>query len=215
MNRWTLIPLTVGVLETNCYLLKDNETGSLVCIDPGSDSADILQRAADENATPLAILLTHGHGDHLGAVSAVHEAWNVPIGIHKDDADMLTSAEKNLSAAIGMHVSGPDASHILEGDESVTFGPFAFTALHTPGHTRGGTCYYIEPPDDAPILFSGDTLFYGDVGRCDLPGGSLEQLTQSIQEKLYVLPDETKVYPGHGPSSTIGREKVSNLYVQA
>ncbi len=215
MNIWTLIPMTVGVLETNCYLIKDTKTGSIICIDPGSDSSEILKKVEEEKGIPLAIILTHGHGDHLGAVSAVHVAWEVPIVIHKDDAEMLTSAEKNLSAAIGMHVTGPDASHIIEGDEKFTFGPFTFTALHTPGHTRGGICYYIEPPDDVPILFSGDTLFYGDVGRCDLPGGSLEQLTQSIREKLYVLPEETKVYPGHGQSTTIGAEKTSNSYVQA
>lgn len=215
MSEWTVIPLTVGILETNCYLLKDSDTGHALCIDPGGDAAEIAARVTDEGVAPLAILITHGHGDHIGATARLHQEWDVPVVIHADDAEMLLCSQKNLSASLGYDVRGPAASHIVHGNEALSFAPFTLTVLHTPGHTRGGVCYYCAPPDAAPILFSGDTLFCGDVGRCDLPGGSFDTLSRSIKEKLYVLPDSTRVYPGHGPSSTIGAEKITNAYVQA
>jgi hydroxyacylglutathione hydrolase len=213
--RFDVITLPVGPLETNCYLLSERDSGQTLCIDPGADPDDIIAAVRDRKLTVEAIVLTHGHGDHIGAVGPVRTAWDVPVHVHPADAPMLPSAEANLSAMIGLHTSTHEAEHLVEDGATITFDHTALTVIHTPGHTPGGIALYLPDSSAGPLLFSGDTLFRREIGRCDLPGGSFEQLCNAIRTRLYALPDETRVYPGHGPSTTIGEERRENPYVTA
>ena len=214
MSKITVKTIPVGPLETNCYLAVDSETKDAVLIDPGAEPDRILSILKDENVNLRSVILTHGHGDHIGAVEKIISKTNVPLWIHSDDAPMLTDPEKNLSAMLGLPVmSNHPCGFFVDGDV-LQLGSIKIKVLHTPGHTLGGVSFFIQNEDN-PILFSGDTLFKGDVGRCDLPGGCWETLRNSIYDKLYVLSDNTIVYPGHGDSSTIGNEKITNNYVKA
>ena len=156
------------------------------------------------------ILLTHGHSDHIGAVQTLVDAYHVPVYIHEGDAEYLTNPEVNLSAYSGRSITVKvyDVRYVKEGDP-ISLGDTTFTVIETPGHTPGGVCYYTEG-----TLLAGDTLFQGSVGRTDFPNGDFEQLSQGIKEKLYTLPNDTKVYPGHGGQTTIGDEKQSNPFVR-
>lgn len=214
MQKLSVKTLPVGPLETNCHILADKETKDAVIIDPGAETDKILSIINTENLNLKAVLLTHGHGDHIGAVPKIISEKNTKLLIHKDDAVMLSDAERNLSAMLGFSITSEHPYTELSDGDVLTFGSLRVEVLHTPGHTRGGVCFFV-PNEDAPILFSGDTLFCGDVGRCDLPGGSWESLKNSIITKLYSLPENTVVYPGHGTASTIGKEKISNNYVKA
>lgn len=214
MDTLTVYTLTLGPLETNCYLLAQTDSGAALCIDPAAEAHVIINAVSEHNLRVEAIALTHGHGDHIAAVSALRAGWEVPVWIHSEDAAMLTNSERNLSAMTGLSVTAPPADSLFEDGDSITFGGTSVSVLHTPGHTRGGVSFYVDRRlDGVPMLFSGDTLFCGGVGRYDLPGGSWETLQRSIREKLYTLPDDTVVYPGHGPATTIGREKRLNQYV--
>jgi len=206
--------IPVGPLETNCYLAIDANTKDALLIDPGADANELLAILDDEKVDLRGVILTHGHGDHIGAVAKIIAEKNVPLWIHSDDAAMLTDSEKNLSAMLGLSVTSEHPYSLFADGDILQSGSIQVKVLHTPGHTRGGVSFFIQNENN-PILFSGDTLFKGDVGRCDLPGGSWETLRKSILDKLYVLPDNTVVYPGHGLSSTIGNEKITNNYVKA
>ena len=155
------------------------------------------------------IINTHGHADHILGNVRVKQATNAPILIHKDDADMLPSAQKNLSAWIGAGVSCGEGDRLIKDGDKIVIGDFEFKVIHTPGHTPGGICLLTEG-----VLFSGDTLFAESVGRSDFPGGSHHKLITSIKEKLMVLDDDVKVLPGHGPGSTIGWERKMNPFIQ-
>ena len=205
--------LAVGPLETNCYLVWETATKAALCVDPGGEAKTIVAAVKRLGLAVEAVALTHGHGDHIGALAAVRKEWNVPVWIHDADAPMLTSAERNLSAMIGMPVSADDAEHRAAHHGVIRFGATEATVLHTPGHTKGSSCFLVRG-EGVPLLFSGDTLFEDDVGRCDLPGGSFTAIQHSIRTQLYVLPEETVVYPGHGPPTTIGREKRVNKDVR-
>ena len=184
-----------------------------LCIDPGGSAAEIFAAVRRLGVRVEAIALTHGHGDHLGAVSSVRAEWKAPVWIHELDAPMLTCAERNLSSMIGMPVASHAADHRAADNGSIKFGTTDVAVVHTPGHTKGSVCFLLRDAKPA-LLFSGDTLFEGDVGRCDLPGGSFDAIQRAIRTRLYVLPDNTVVYPGHGPTTTIGREKRENKDVR-
>lgn len=200
--------LMVGMIETNCYLVYDRPGGEGVIIDPGAEADRIIAEITRLGFTPRAVLLTHGHGDHIGAVPEIIGRLKLPLYAGKGEESMLASPEENLSAEIGFPVSCTPCERLLTDGEKLVFGSLAFTVLKTPGHSPGGVCYLSDQ-----TLFCGDTLFCGSIGRTDFPGCSHKRLIASITEKLLVLPDDTVCYPGHGPTTTIGDERRDNPFL--
>ena len=202
---------TVGPLKTNCYVVGCEERLEAVLIDPGFSSAEgriILDQLKSMNLKLKYVINTHGHFDHILGNSLIKEETGAEILIHRKDAEMILDPEKNLSVLIGARVYSPPAEHCLEDDETISIGELAFKVMYTPGHTSGSISLLIDN-----ILFSGDTLFAGSIGRTDLPGSSYREIIRSIREKLLVLSDDVKLYPGHGPISTIGEERRNNPYI--
>ncbi len=201
--------LVVGSLESNCYLVADEETKEGIIVDPGAEGERILQTVTQEGIIPLYLINTHGHIDHIGANGYLKERIEgIKIGIHEADARMLINADENLSNFAGEAVTSPPADFFLKEGEEITVGKTRWKVIHTPGHTLGGICLLGEGN-----IITGDTLFAGSVGRTDLPGGSMELLMKNLREKLMTLPDDTVIHPGHGESSTIGRERESNPFL--
>lgn len=200
--------LQVGSLSTNCYLVKCTQTKQIAIIDPGGDSACIMDTIATIEGEVAMIVNTHGHADHIGGNKELKEAYNCDIYVHKDDAERLTNTHDPISQYLGLSPNQPAADVEVGDGERVVLGNIVFTVIHTPGHTPGGMCLYTEGH-----LFSGDTLFKGSMGRYDLPGGNLAQLQRSLK-RLCHLPDETLVYPGHGPTTSIAVEKRENPFCQ-
>ena len=200
--------LVVGPFASNCYIVGSQSNKEGMIIDPGDEAKQILKRVKDLELDIKFIVLTHGHIDHTGALKEVKEATGAEVVIHGDDAKSL----KNQLVAIAFGLSYPTPprpNRLLKGGESLDVGGMHFEVLHTPGHTLGGICLLGEG-----VVFSGDTLFNYGIGRTDLPGGSSSQLMNSIQTKLMTLPDNTVVYPGHGPDTTIGAERVGNPFLR-
>jgi glyoxylase-like metal-dependent hydrolase (beta-lactamase superfamily II) len=199
--------LQLGPLETNCWLVAEDAASPLVGIDPADDDALLLDAVGDREVT--AVVLTHGHFDHLGAARALMARTGAPLLVHCHDAYRVTSAETTGGALFGFpHHHSPAPDRLLnEGDVVVVAPGLDLAVLHTPGHTEGSICLLGEGH-----LFSGDTLFAGSVGRTDFPGGDSRALRDSIATKLAPLPDETVVHPGHGPDTTIGRERRVNPF---
>ncbi len=204
--------LILGEFETNCFVLRNSETVSdCVIIDTGLDSRPLLKFLQENNLNPAVLVLTHGHIDHIAGVEALRKNFpSVPIYIHKLDAQMLTDAEGNLSVLTGSLVTVGNADHILEEDDLIDKASIKLKVLHTPGHTPGGISLYCQKDG---IIFVGDTLFAGSIGRTDFPNGNTSQLISSIRKKLLTLPENTIVYPGHGPETTIGHEKAENPFL--
>lgn len=199
----------LGPIMANCYILGCEDTREAVVIDPGDESDVILTTLASHQLTVKAIVNTHGHFDHVGANRRMKEATGAPLMIHPDDAPMLGDLSR-AAGAFGLSAeNSPDADRLLDEHDEIGFGKYTLTVLHTPGHSRGGICLYMPG-----YLFVGDTLFAGSIGRTDLPGGDYQTLIDSIKQKLLVLPEDTRVFPGHGPETTIGREKISNPFLR-
>ncbi|MBU1043695.1 MAG: MBL fold metallo-hydrolase [Candidatus Omnitrophica bacterium] len=197
--------IVVGPLQTNCYVLGCANTYEAVIIDPGADCAKINAVVKQEKLKLKAVVLTHGHYDHIGCL----DSFDLPVYIHADDAEMLTNSQKNLSANFGIGQEFNPNLKILKDDDIVSVGDLRLKVIHTPGHSRGGICLQVRD-----VLFSGDTLFCHGVGRTDLPGGSFKALLDSINNKLIkALEPETLVFPGHGPSTTISQETRENNYL--
>ena len=201
--KYILKTLPVGPIAANCYIFGCANTKEAVIIDPGAEDAEIKRQVAELGLSPKCVINTHGHGDHIGANSKM----GLPIFIHASDAQCLTDPVKNVSGMIGIPISSPPASRLLDDGDTIEVGELVLEVLHTPGHTEGSICLRCED-----VVFTGDTLFAEGVGRTDLPGGSEAKLMRSITEKLFTLPDDTKVYPGHGPATTIGHEKGHNPF---
>jgi hydroxyacylglutathione hydrolase len=204
----------VGPLGCNCTIVACPETHQGLVIDPGDQAPRILAELARLGVTAVSLLHTHAHFDHVLGTQEVSQATGAEILVHKDDRWLYDHVE--MQAELFGLTAGPviAPTRELAGGEVVPFGRREARALHTPGHTPGSMCFFIEKgPDERPLLFAGDTLFAGGVGRTDLWGGSFESLRQSIQGELFHLPEETVVIPGHGPMTTIAAEREENPFV--
>ncbi len=198
---------TLGEMQVNTYLLWDEETLETACFDPGGPPEELLTEIRDKKLTLKYIILTHGHYDHIGGVNTLKEQTGALVAIHTADADLLTNPALNLSLMFGMKVV-VKADQLLSDGEVLCLGSNMLKAYHTPGHTQGSMV--ISGPG---LLFSGDTLFAGNVGRTDLPTGDPATLTSSLR-KLLQFSDETRLFPGHGPDTILGREKQNNPFLK-
>ena len=199
--------ISVGQLQANTYIIGDEETGQAVVIDPGDEGDRILEVIKANNLQINEIICTHAHFDHVGAVGDIKKETGAKIIMHKQDLDTYSLA-KDQGAFWGFQVDDlpqPDG-FVDEGDE-IKIGSLSFKVLHTPGHSKGGICLYGEG-----IVFTGDTIFKGSIGRTDFPGGSIEELKSSFR-RIIELPDNTRVLSGHGPETTIGYEKKTNFFM--
>ena len=200
--------IIVGALETNCYLAYCPETMACAVIDPGAEPEKIFPEITRLKLKPALILNTHGHFDHTGANRDVKERFDVPLLIHAKDGPMLGSfGELELGFLTGARDS-PPADRFIEDSEEIAIGNSRLRVLHTPGHSPGSVSFLSDG-----FLFSGDTLFWGGVGRTDLPGGSWKELESSIRSKIMTLPEDLIVLPGHGPHTTVGQEKNLNPFI--
>lgn len=202
--------IVVGPLGVNCCLLGCESTGQGVVVDPGGDVERILAVVQKRDLTITAIINTHGHFDHVGGNLQMKEAIGAELLIHQADEPMLGRVA-TVAGMYGMRAeNSPAPDRFLMDGMSIQFGNHSLQVIHTPGHTPGGCCLYLESEQ---MLISGDTLFADGIGRTDLPGGSYEQLKESIRSRLFTLPEQVVVWPGHGPSTTIGHEKYNNPYL--
>ncbi|MBQ1491057.1 MAG: MBL fold metallo-hydrolase [Blautia sp.] len=201
--------LTVGQIDTNCYLAVRRDTKELLIVDPGDEEERIEHVITYMEGRPVAILLTHGHFDHILAAEGLKAKYRVPIYACQEEEDLLLDPSFNMSSRFGDAFTLSADRYLSDGQE-VTLAGTKVCCYHTPGHTPGGCCFYL--PEEG-ILFSGDTLFYGSVGRTDFPGGNGFDLKKSLLRLVSLLPEDTKVYPGHGPDTTIDYEKRLNPYV--
>lgn len=199
----------VGVVSTNCYLLINENTKETIIIDPGAEADKIILKIKELNVKPVAILLTHGHFDHVMAVKDLVEEYGIKTYGSKEEVAIFENDSLNCSGMIRQNYE-LEVDILLEDNEKVNLAGFDIEVIHTPGHTQGGVCYYIE---DEGVLFSGDTLFADSIGRTDLPTGDIRALRNSIIKRLFVLPEEVEVYPGHGAKTTIGHEKAHNPFI--
>jgi len=200
--------MEVGSFAANCYLVACDETREGVIIDPGAEAKHILSLVEKEKISVKHIINTHGHVDHVGANEEVRAGLGAPILIHEADGEMCKKPHASLAAFVGkVKLAEPD--RLLKDGDMIKAGTLEFKVIETPGHTKGSVSLLV-----GGVLFTGDTLFAGSIGRTDLPGGSFDEIIRSIKEKLLVFPDETVVYPGHGPESTIGDEKKYNPFLR-
>ncbi|MDS9471072.1 MBL fold metallo-hydrolase [Sporosarcina pasteurii] len=209
MLKITNFPL--GPVQTNCYIIQDEDSNCLI-IDPGEEGKKIITHIEGANLKPIAILLTHGHFDHIGAVDAVRDHFEIPVYIHEIEQHTLTDPEQNGSTRYpGLPlVRNRAADHLMRDEGRMKVGPFTFEARFTPGHSPGSVSFVFLEDGFAVV---GDTLFQGSIGRTDLPGGDTETLLSSIHDKLLTLGEDVVIYPGHGPSTTPAYEMNSNPFL--
>ncbi len=197
----------MGPLGTNCYLVWDEASQEAMLIDPAGRKERICEFLDGFTGQVKYIVLTHGHPDHVSGVKAAKEITQAPALIHRLDAPMLDEHDNMIARYLGITEPLPQADRLLEGGEKLQLGKLTFEVIHTPGHTEGGIVLFGEG-----VLFSGDTLFAGSIGRYDLPGGNWEVLKDSLR-RLMTLPSDTVVYPGHGEATSIAEELVHNRYL--
>jgi len=196
--------IIAGSMGANCYILGCESSKEAIIIDPGGDYQKIIACLEEQGLEPKIIINTHGHLDHIGA----NDKFNLPIYIHELDAEYLTEPVKNLSALFGPPYTSPAANRLLKDGDKIELGEISLEVIHTPGHSPGGICL---KTDD--IIFTGDTLFCGGIGRTDFPAASEKEIIKSIKEKIFTLDDRVIIYPGHGPCSTVGRERRENPFL--
>ncbi|RII26734.1 MAG: MBL fold metallo-hydrolase [Geobacter sp.] len=202
--------VVVGPLEVNCFILGCEETGEGVVIDPGADAERVLAAVSRLGLKISHVINTHGHFDHVGGNKAVLAATGAQLLIHEGDIHYLTRAADAAAMYNLVTENSPRPDRVLEDGMTVSFGTHSLRVLHTPGHSPGGCCLYLA---EEGIVITGDTLFADGVGRTDFPGCSHQALIESIRDQLMTLPDETRAFPGHGPSTTIGHERLHNPYI--
>lgn len=195
----------VGMFQGNCYLVKCDEAGHGVIIDPGDEPERICEEIRALKLEPEAILLTHGHIDHANAAGALRKRFRSRVVCHSSDSEMVTSSEPTLW---GLQRNPCMVDQEISDGEAIAVGGRRFKVIHTPGHTKGSVCYMVDS-----ILFSGDTLFAGSIGRTDLPGGSDREMAQTLKTRIATLNGDTVVLPGHGPQTTIEHEKQFNPFL--
>ena len=201
--------LTVGPLRENCYLLADPKTRQAVLIDPGDEAERLI--AALDGFELIAVWLTHAHFDHIGALAKLYRQFPVPVYLHDNDLELFTHAAES-AAFFGLTLEQPTLEPLpLQPGQTLSLGSYGASCLFTPGHAPGHTAFYL--PEHA-LVFSGDALFRGAVGRTDIPGGNHEQLLASIHRELLTLPGETRVLPGHGAETTVGAERQTNPFLR-
>ena len=198
-----------GIISTNCYLAINEETKQAVVIDPAACPSYLMSHIKSEGLKVEAILLTHGHFDHIMGIDGFLSEFDVPVYVHEDDADAMEDQVLNQSSTYTSGYTFGKARY-LRDRQTLELAGYTFQVIHTPGHTKGGCCYYVASED---VLFSGDTLFQNSVGRTDFVNSSTSDLVHSVREKLFLLPDDTIVYPGHMGETKIGHEKKYNPYV--
>ena len=201
--------IVVGELQENCYIVINEQNKEAVIFDPGAEAGKIMNYINENELKVVAIVLTHGHADHIGALDKVRTQTGAQVYVHEGDAQMLTNAAKNLSSFIGAERVYKPAEHFVNDGDWLELGGMKFYVLHTPGHTKGGCCYHVEDH-----LIAGDTIFCESIGRTDLPGGSYPLIIKSITEKIISLPPQTKIYPGHGPATDVAWEKRMNPFLK-
>ena len=204
--------IVVGSLECNCIIFGCKKTKEAVVIDPGDEATRILNCLKQSGFHLKHILQTHAHIDHIGGAKELQEAAQTEVLLHQSDLLVLASLQMQAFMFDLENKPPPKINRFIKEGDIITVGNYEMRVIHSPGHSPGSVCFYMSC-DEKHILFSGDTLFYRSIGRCDLPGGSYEQLMASIRDKLFVLPNDTIVYPGHGPMTTIGEEKEDNLFL--
>jgi hydroxyacylglutathione hydrolase len=203
--------LTVGPFQENCYVIGDESSGAGAVIDPGDEAVRIALLVEQTGLQVEQIVITHAHIDHVGAVAALVDEYSCPVLMHAEAEPMLEQLPTQ-TMMMGLRFGKvPKVDRYVEDNEVLTVGGLELRSLYTPGHAPGHLAFYVEGEG---MVLSGDALFAGSVGRVDLPGGSMEVLMRSIEQRLLTLPDETRVYPGHGPPTTIGEEKMNNPFVR-
>jgi hydroxyacylglutathione hydrolase len=198
--------LVIGPLENNCYIIADEQTREAFIVDPGDEPDRILDLISENRFKPIYIICTHAHFDHIAVISDIKHETDIKIVLHRDDLELYRHV-KSQAALWGYELDSlPDPDLFVAESDTLAIGNLKFKILHTPGHSPGGICVYGEG-----IIITGDTLFAGSVGRTDLYGGDMEQLKISYK-RLMSLPEDVRVFPGHGPETTIKKEKVDNFF---
>lgn len=198
-----------GIYAANSYIVYDENSLDCVLVDCGGDVDVVIRFIKDKKLTLQAVLLTHGHADHIAGIPELKNRMNCAVYVHEDDSELLMDAHKNFSASMAMGIIEFSEDHVFQDNDILDFGALSFRVVHTPGHTRGSVCF-----DVGVGLLSGDTLFKASIGRTDLYGGSESAILNSIKTRLWNYPDEMEVFPGHGPKTTIGYEKKFNYFVK-
>ncbi|MFD2446050.1 MBL fold metallo-hydrolase [Bacillus sp. CGMCC 1.16607] len=205
--KWFRLPL--GPLQTNCYILVEDD-GTCLIVDPGEEGSKLHQWLKEKKLSPQAILLTHAHFDHIGAVDYIRDAFQIPVYIHAKESKWLGDPYRNGSQSFMQPMIVKEADVVIHKEETLQIGLFNFSILETPGHSPGSVSYYFA---QERIVVSGDALFHQSIGRTDLYGGNHEQLLQSIHKKLLTLPEDTLVLSGHGPETIIEDEMDLNPFL--
>ncbi len=200
--------VVVGPLDVNCYILGCKDTKVAAIVDPGDNADEIIKAIDKEGLNPGFIINTHAHFDHIGGVKAIQEHFKIDFFLHKEDLFLIDNASEQATAFGLSPIPKPDVNKFVNNGDKISLGDKVINVIHTPGHSPGGVCYHIDNN-----VFVGDTMFASSIGRTDLPGGSYETLINSIKERLFPLGDRVIVYPGHGPSTTIGNEREHNPFL--
>lgn len=207
MSDFRIKACVLGDVSTNCYIVYREGTDEAVIVDPADNGAYLLNKCRELGVKPVAVLLTHGHFDHIMAVEDIRRAFRCKVYAHMDEERLLKDPSLNLSGTLGTEQTALEADCLLRDGEVLDLIGYGWKVMATPGHTAGSVCYYIESEG---VLISGDTLFAESLGRTDLPTGNSADIIRSITKTLFLLPDSTMVYPGHGEPTTIGHEKRYN-----